>query len=52
LLKALQNRLFAQYLRYRDFKILTPTAVGAKVLESLWSWSWTKNLVFQSLPVI
>ena len=33
--KALQNRLFAQALSYRDFKILT-YAQYAAVLKSLW----------------
>ncbi len=33
--EALQNRLFAQYLRYQDFKILTYDQYAA-VLKSFW----------------
>ncbi len=46
--KALQNRLFAQYLRYQDFKILTYGQYAA-VLKSFWPRYGTKILVFQSL---
>jgi len=47
----LQNRLFGQSHRYRDFKILT-YAQYAAVLKSLWPWSWPKILVLQSLLVV